>query len=77
MIWVSAEKTRFGHISETFIKSWQMLAKTTSRIPEESATNLSLLLVKNKIEQRIVQTSRQLALAFFLCFGEKIVQVRL
>ena len=51
MIWVSAEKTRFGHISETFIKSWQMSAKTIFRIPEGSVINLFLLLVKNKIDR--------------------------
>lgn len=44
MIWVSAERTRFGHILEIFIKSWRMLAKITSRIPEGSVINLFLLL---------------------------------
>ena len=45
---LSTERIRFGHILETFIKSWRMSAKTTFKIPEGSVINLFLLLVKNK-----------------------------
>lgn len=74
--WASVERTRFGHTSEIFTRSWRMSAKTTSKAPEGSAINSSLLLVKNKIEQRILQALGQFALAFFYVLW-KIAQIRL